>query len=872
MAENRYPVNTHTSSQGGSSTYLLNLTSPNNDDKTFGSKHTSDRFLKPTPPLPRATTFGSLKTAGENASEYWARYILLSGKYPSRESSDSEQEINKTFFSRYSGWRGGVLIASCATFTVLLLNIAFAIFGLVVSKSGMKVGTLMNGDCGRIGSIDTWLHIIINIAGTCLQAASNFTMQCIGSPTRTEIDSAHARGKYRDIGLQSLRNLTGIRKKLLYGLLVLSSLPLHFFWNSAVLTKTQSLDYNVFVVKPWIFSTSSVDCSASISKVYDKTISSGWEGDIYQNFSLFGIGSLGSRTHLQIEADGRIFNSTRNTTVAPTGWYQDRLCDESNGMLQKAKESQLIRLNNDECINTYGVPASKFSTWGSVILVTKPDPPPNIFVANQTNHTITAEQINPALNASQFNRTLIESQTNLSMLLHFRYQTYVSKYTGNNWVCGPAHLLNNSYVCDYRNVSADAGNWTIGAMNANPAAKFGILRSKEWPIDYCLAERTGLGGECQLQYSSVVMICVIVSNTVILICMVTLLSTQDEPLLATIGDGIASFLQDPDKFTEKIPFLTRNEAKEFHKFQERMSSQGVALKNTPRRWRSPKIAHRWWRAPSCTRLSITLLLCVSAIIMTIGLLYDAYERSAVNASMDEISPWAMGFGSYNSYSTLPGWGGDGSQGAAIDFTSTGILMQLVAMANLPQVIVSCLYFAYNAMYTSMVSADEWSRFTSHRKALRTTMPRGQQRSTYWLSLPWTYALPVATASAILHYLVSQSLFITRTEILNTNGEPEPISFMQLAYSPLAWLLATLFGLMMVLCLIVNGFRRLKPCVLVANNSLAIAAACHNIEGDEGAELRKVSWGAVVQARGRNLGHCTFTSKEVEGPREGKWYI
>ncbi|CAG8976038.1 hypothetical protein HYALB_00010319, partial [Hymenoscyphus albidus] len=360
----------------------------NNDDESFGSKDTSDRYahkhevhlslhdqltkqrynryLKPLPLLPRATTFDSLKTAGENVSEYWARYVLLSGKYSSRKSSDSEQEIKKTFFSKYSGWRGGILIASCATFIVLLLNTTFAIFGLVVSKSEMKVGTLMNGDCGRIGSIDTWLHIIINIAGTCLQAASNFTMQCIGSPTRTEIDSAHARGKYRDIGLQSLRNLTSIRKKLLYGLLVLSSLPLHFFWNSAVLTKTQSLDYNVFVVKPWIFSTSSVDCSASISKVYDKT---GWVTGIYQNFTLSGIGTLGLRRGpLHREANGSTFDElSENPTVAPFGWYQDRLCDESNGMLQKAKESQLTRLNNDECMDTYGVPASKFSTWGSVI-------------------------------------------------------------------------------------------------------------------------------------------------------------------------------------------------------------------------------------------------------------------------------------------------------------------------------------------------------------------------------------------------------------------------------------------------------------------------------------------------------------------------
>jgi hypothetical protein len=48
-----------------------------------------------------------------------------------------------------------------------------------------------------------------------------------------------------------------------------------------------------------------------------------------------------------------------------------------------------------------------------------------------------------------------------------------------------------------------------------------------------------------------------------------------------------------------------------------------------------------------------------------------------------------------------------------DFSSTSLLIGMVALANLLQVIVSCLYFAYNKIYTSMVSADEWSRFTTH---------------------------------------------------------------------------------------------------------------------------------------------------------------
>jgi hypothetical protein len=144
-----------------------------------------------------------------------------------------------------------------------------------------------------------------------------------------------------------------------------------------------------------------------------------------------------------------------------------------------------------------------------------------------------------------------------------------------------------------------------------------------------------------------------------------------------------------------------------------------------------------------------------------------------------------------------------------------------------------LYFAYNTVYTSMVSADEWSRFAVQRKGLRTTDPISLQRSTYWSSLPWTYALPLAT-----DWLISQSLFVARTEILNTRGEPEQISYMDVGYSPLAVLIALLFGSGMVIAMILNGFMKLNPCVLVGNHSLAIAAACHRPDGDDGCEARR----------------------------------
>jgi hypothetical protein len=87
------------------------------------------------------------------------------------------------------------------------------------------------------------------------------------------------------------------------------------------------------------------------------------------------------------------------------------------------------------------------------------------------------------------------------------------------------------------------------------------------------------------------------------------------------------------------------------------------------------------------------------------------------------------------------------------------------------------------------------------------------------------------------------MFIVRTEILDTCGHPEPISHMEVGVSPLVISPALLLGSGMVLGMILNYFRKSEPCVLVGNNSLAIAAACQRLEKDVDAQLKRIQKGA-----------------------------
>jgi hypothetical protein len=158
------------------------------------------------------------------------RILLRSGTWGSHISYKPANLSANVEGVDYSGWRGGCLAACTIAGIVLFLNVIFSIYAAATSKSGMKIGSLYEGDCDTAARADSALHIIINVMGTLLLGASNYTMQCISSPTRGEIDRAHSKGRYLDIGLPSIRNLEGWRKKILFWLLVASTMPLHFLY------------------------------------------------------------------------------------------------------------------------------------------------------------------------------------------------------------------------------------------------------------------------------------------------------------------------------------------------------------------------------------------------------------------------------------------------------------------------------------------------------------------------------------------------------------------------------------------------------------------------------------------------------------------
>ena len=165
------------------------------------------------------------------------------------------------------GWRMGITLCVATAITVFMINLILTIWA--ISRYGLKgggIGTIHEGSCKTTRRLSLWLHLIINVLSTLLLGASNFTMQCLASPTREEVDRAHRQNRWLDIGVPSIRNLNSIspHRKTLWWLLVISGVPLHLLYNSVVFSTISVQMYNVYVGSPDLVSQKALNWSNAV--------------------------------------------------------------------------------------------------------------------------------------------------------------------------------------------------------------------------------------------------------------------------------------------------------------------------------------------------------------------------------------------------------------------------------------------------------------------------------------------------------------------------------------------------------------------------------------------------------------------------------
>lgn len=112
---------------------------------------------------------------------------------------------------------------------VLLANICLTIYGSVRYPSSGAVGLIYEGSCDEVNTLSLWLHVLISVLSLLMLSASDYCMQLQVSPTRADVDKAHEKGDWIDVGLHTLRNVryVGAWRRASWAILALTSIPIN---------------------------------------------------------------------------------------------------------------------------------------------------------------------------------------------------------------------------------------------------------------------------------------------------------------------------------------------------------------------------------------------------------------------------------------------------------------------------------------------------------------------------------------------------------------------------------------------------------------------------------------------------------------------
>lgn len=163
---------------------------------------------------------------------------LISNNHEGQAIGRDSKNIRRWLRRYFTGWRTGALIAACGAISCFAINLAALVLirshgSLQTDDSSAEMSTnlyeLFVGNCDKVHQMSLWCHLAINVLSTLLISGSSYCMQCLCAPNRKEVDAAHLKRKYVDIGVLSFRNLQNVARHrfVLWVLLAVTSVPLH---------------------------------------------------------------------------------------------------------------------------------------------------------------------------------------------------------------------------------------------------------------------------------------------------------------------------------------------------------------------------------------------------------------------------------------------------------------------------------------------------------------------------------------------------------------------------------------------------------------------------------------------------------------------
>ena len=451
-------------------------------------------------------------------------------------------------------------------------------------------------------------------------------------------------------------------------------------------------------------------------------------------------------------------------------------------------------------------------------------------------------------------------------------------YFEEYWICSSPEIYSAMMPggCTQPVLERFYSNWTVASGDTSSSTD-NSLGSGTVEVDHCLS--AGLNdsqNQCSVGFSTYIMGIVIAMNA--LKCGFVFFvhwKSGKFGAIVTLGDAIASFLQEPDHHTEHMCLTTKRT------FMGKAAWLPQALQWQPKktRWIGATTKRRFWITIGVQvllhysiKLHTNKIRYVSTFIAVTGLLGAGIAtRVRDHKSISINALLSQGLGNPDPQELL----------SNLKAGAPTTLLGSVVMANVFQLLFSGLYYMYNSVISCMLITLEWSRYSTKRKSLRTSNPTGAQRSSYFLTIPYRYGVPLLGVSSLLQWLVSQSIFLIRTINYDPTGTNTVVSQSnRIGFSPIGIVASYSLTWLMFFTLLLLAFLKVYPqgdkaMPMASTCSAAISAACHRPPGDFDSHLLEVQWGVTPEAYrrvGKEIGHCSFTSaRDVSRPVEGRLY-
>lgn len=389
-------------------------------------------------------------------------------------------------FRKLEGYHFGITLCAMLSAAVLIVNYALTIWAYKNYEVIDGIVTIKEGNCDQMKSLATKLHLGINILSSLLLGSSNYSRQCLSAPTRHDIDECHKQRVWLSVGTSSLRNLIRIPRQR-------AMLWLLIAFSSVPL----HLLYN----------------SAVFTTLYARE---------YKAFLVTHSFLAGGSSEITSNAWDQVYGVFSAASPGP-----DVETLQGRALYLRDQQHSLSQLANIDCLRTYST--SSTSILGDVLVVLQerydhefpspflavwPSIKPEILFASQTSREIPWYCSDDS----------VLQGGNCSLNLAYSFAWNCKNHTISD--IGPDN------ECNTHDLVAQADHWRM----------FGRQ------VEHCLREP--VEEHCRIQLSSQFMVVVIICN----ICKMYLMGyvawkKPGEPLV-TVGDAVASFLDNPDLTTK----------------------------------------------------------------------------------------------------------------------------------------------------------------------------------------------------------------------------------------------------------------------------------------------------------------------------------